>query len=228
MRLFMHLMLAAALMPLAALSTARAQGDPTVYMVSYLEVAPASKSQAATALRQLAEGSRKEAGALRFEVLQRTTENNQFVVLEAWKDRAAFDAHGAAASQKQFRDKITPMLLSPIDDRESIATAVGAMPSAGARGSIYVVTHVDVGPPNREKCIAMLTPFAEQTRKEPGNLRYEAQQMKARTNHFTTIEVWKDQKSESAHEIASKTKEFRTQLYPLTGALYDQRFYKAL
>ena len=48
-----------------------------VALIQPVNAPPASKNQAATALRQLAEGSRKEAGALRFEVLQRTTENNQ-------------------------------------------------------------------------------------------------------------------------------------------------------
>jgi quinol monooxygenase YgiN len=51
---------------------------------------------------------------------------------------------------------------------------------------------------------------------------------KGRTNHFTVVEVWKDQKSNDAHELAAHTREFRGQLTPITGALYDQRWYKAL
>ena len=39
---------------------------------------------------------------------------------------------------------------------------------------------------------------------------------------------WKDQASDDAHEIAAHTKQFRDALGPLTGALYDQRWYTAL
>jgi len=49
-----------------------------------------------------------------------------------------------------------------------------------------------------------------------------------RTNHFEVVEVWRDQKSDNAHELAAHTKEFRVKLAPVIGALYDQRWYKAL
>ena len=42
------------------------------------------------------------------------------------------------------------------------------------------------------------------------------------------VEAWSDQAADDAHEIAAHTKEFRAALGPLTGALYDQRWYKAL
>ena len=59
-------------------------------------------------------------------------------------------------------------------------------------------------------------------------MRFDVVQQKARTNHFKMLEVWKDQAADDAHEIAPHTKAFRDSLLPLTGALYDQRWYKAL
>ena len=228
MRALFQLILAMALLPLATPPRAMAQdeADPTVYVVSYIEVAPATKDTTATLLKQLADASRKDAGVMRFEVLQRTAPSNQFLILETWKDQQALDAHAAAAHAKQFRDKIEPMLIAPIDDRFCIGTSVA--PAQSAAGAIYVVTHVDVAPPNRDKIIIAFKALVGPSRKDAGALRFDVVQQKNRTNHFKMIETWKDQASDDAHEIAAHTKQFRDALGPLTGALYDQRWYKAL
>jgi quinol monooxygenase YgiN len=226
MRPFIQLAVATAMMSLAATPAVRAQDDPTAYMVTYLEVVPAAKDQGATILKQLAEASRKEAGATRFEVLQRTAPSNQFLILEVWKDKAAMEAHGAGAAAKQYREKMQPISLAPIDDRTSIATSASA--SALAPGAVVAATHVDVAPPNRDKTVVLLKAVSDAFRKTPGNLRYDVLQQTARTNHFTVVEVWKDQAAADAHELAAATKEYRKEVGAMLGALYDQRWYKAL
>jgi len=228
MRSFVPVVLTMALLPLAMAPQTEAQdgADPTRYAVSYVEVAPAMKDTTSALLRQLAEASRKDPGAMRFEVLQRTVPTNQFMILEVWKDQQALDAHGAAAHTKQFRDKIAPMLIAPIDDR--ILLAIRAAPAQSAPGAIYVVSHVDVGPPSRDKINAAFNALAGPTRKDAGNLRFDVLQQTNRTNHFTVVEAWRDQASDDAHELAAHTKQFRDALAPLTGALYDQRWYTGL
>src|SRR5262245_36138105 len=126
MRPFLQLLFAMVLAPLAA-TTASAQAqqpappapptDPAMYVTSYIEVAAASASQASTALKQLADASRKEPGVLSFEVAQRISPANQFAIIEAWKDQAALDAHQAAAAAKQATTALTPLLIAPIDTR---------------------------------------------------------------------------------------------------------------
>ena len=222
-------MLAMALAPLAATPRAQAQdaADPTVTMVTYIDVAPAAKDEAAPLFRQLAEASRKDAGVLRFEVLQRTAPANQFVILAAWKDQAAVDAHAATAHAKQFLEKLNPLLIAPVDDRPCVTFHVGASQPVPA-GALYVVTHVDVPGNVRDKILGPLRTLADTTRKEAGNLRFDVVYQKARTNHFTMVEAWKDQASDDTHELAAHTRDFRNVLTPITGALYDQRWYKAL
>ncbi len=61
--------------------TLAAQGDSTLYVVSYLEATAASQGQVTKMLQELAGASRKE-GAVRYEALQRTPESNQFLLLE--------------------------------------------------------------------------------------------------------------------------------------------------
>ena len=217
--------LAMALAPLA--TPASAQDDPSIHMVTYIEVVPATQGQFATLLRQLANASRKDAGLTRFEILQRTAPAREFVILESWKDQQSFDAHVASAHHKQFREKVTPHLIAPFDDRFSLPTLLA--PSQAVRGGVvYVVTHVDVPGAVRDKGLAALTALAGPSRKDAGNLRFDVVHQKNRTNHFTVVEIWKDQRSNDAHELAPHTRAFRNALTPITGALYDQHWYKPL
>jgi len=205
--------------------------DATVFIISYIEATYAGSKQVATQLKQLRDASAKDDGLIRYEVLQRVSPTNQFMALEIWKDQQAYDAHVASAHRKAAREKLAPLLLAPIDDRQGLTVSVDPMQAAKARATasaIYVVSHVDVAPPNREKIIPILRTLAEASRKDAGNLRFDVAFQKNRTNHFKVIETWKDQKSDEAHEIAAHTKEFRNALTPLTGAMYDQRWYKPL
>jgi quinol monooxygenase YgiN len=223
---FVYAVLALALMPIVAAQPARAQNDPTIHMVTYIDVAPAAKDQAAALLKPLAEASRKDAGNLLFQILQRTAPAHQFVILATWKDQQSLDAHAAAAHNKQFRIQVDPLLIAPIDDRLCIPTFVAAQ--KGGDSSIYVVTHVDVPGAVRDKIMPALQALAEHSRKEAGNLRFDVSYQKNRTNHFTVMENWKDQAANDTHELAAHTREFRGVLTPITGALYDQRWYKSM
>ena len=52
--------------------------------------------------------------------------------------------------------------------------------------------------------------------------------MVLRINHFEVVELWQDRDACDNHELAPAAKEFRAKLAPLTGALYDQRWYKTI
>jgi len=218
-------------LPLAAMTTARAQdaADPTVYMVTYIDVMPATRGSDAGFLQQLAVASRKDAGAVRYEVFQRSAPSNQFAIIEIWKDQQAYDAHAASAAAKTFRQQIEPNLIAPIDERPYVGLAVGPKDGAAVPASGTVaISHVDVIPPKKDDGIAALKALAGPTREDQGNLRFDAYQQKARPNHFTVIEVWRNQRAADAHELGGPTKQFRQVLSGATGALYDQRWYKAL
>jgi quinol monooxygenase YgiN len=209
----------------ASVIAPHAQGDSTIYVVSYLEAVPASQRQVATMLADLERASRKDA-PVRYETLQGTTQPNQFALLEIWKDQAAHQAHAGAEHTRRFREQVGPLLLAPIDDRICVTTMVG--PTREGRGAIYAVTHIDVPGNARDAALALLRPFAEHTRGDPGTLRYDVVHQSNRTNHFTSIAVWTDQKSADEGQRATHTRTFRAGLNPLLGALYDQRWYRPL
>jgi quinol monooxygenase YgiN len=227
----LRLLLVLALLPFAAVTAAQAQdaGDSAVYAVTYIDVTPTTRAADAALLRQLAAASRKEPGVVRYEVFQRGTPANQFAIIEIWKDQQSYDAHAAAAHVKTFRQQIEPHLVAPIDERPYVGLATGAKDSAALpRGATVAISHVDVIPPKKDDGVAALKALAEPTRKDNGNLRFDVYQQKARPNHFTVIEVWRNQKAADDHEVGTHTKDFRKVLGSATGALYDQRWYKAL
>jgi quinol monooxygenase YgiN len=88
-----------------------------IYVVTHVDVIPPRKDDGVALLRQLAADSVKDAGNVRFDVLQQTNRPNHFTVAEAWKDRNAFDAHGMAAHTRQFRDRLAPMSGALYDER---------------------------------------------------------------------------------------------------------------
>jgi len=200
--------------------------DGPRYIISYVEAKPTAAAEAEKLVRQVRDATRKEAGNLRAEALQRIGQAHQFVLLEAWKDQAAADAHFKVATTAQFRDKIKAIQNAPIDDRVHFPRSVGPVELEALSAAVAVVTHVDVIPPQRENGTAITKQLAEDSRKEKGNMRFEAVTQVNRQNHFTLIEVWRDRKTVDMHSMAEHTRSFRDKLAAATGALYDERFYR--
>jgi quinol monooxygenase YgiN len=106
------------LRPYKVISVAPARSGATgaaVSVISHVDVAP--NPAVAPMLASLAEASRREAGNLRFDVLQHTMRANHFTVIETWTDQAALDAHVATAHAKKYRDDVLPLTGSPLDER---------------------------------------------------------------------------------------------------------------
>jgi quinol monooxygenase YgiN len=202
--------------------------DAPIYVVRYIDVLPSMKKAANAVLKQLRETCRTETGNLRCEIVERLEQPNQYVVLEVWKDQKAFDAHGTSASATAAYDKLKPMLESPLDVRVHRALSV-APPQAPPNGRIaYAVTHVDVIPPRAGDAVALLSKMAETSRNDPGNGRLEILQQLNRPNHFSVVEIWPNRKIFENHAATPAIIEFRNELQPMAGALYDQRLYKVL
>jgi quinol monooxygenase YgiN len=222
MRLAFYLMVAAALLPAGAASAVAQEG--VVYGATYVEVAPGATSQAIELLKALVTASRKEDGNLRFQFVQERQRPNRFVVIEAWKDQAAFEGHRKGKPYAEFNEKLGPIRNAPPDERVHNALAAANMPGP-ARGALWIITHVDVPPPSKDACITELKTLTDASRKDSGNLMFEVVQQTNRPNHFTVVEIWKDDKALDAHGTAEHTRRFRANLGPMLGAPYEDRVY---
>src|SRR5437870_11284334 len=231
---FRVLVLGLVVMAIGAVGAARGQAPPSppiegnIYSVTYVEVMPPAKADGVALLRRYREATRKEGGNLRCEVIQRIDQPHQFAILEIWKDQKAFEAHGRGANTIETREKIAAIRNAPADERVHTALTVGRIDAPTVRGGIYVATHVDVIPPRKDDGVAALKRLGEDSRRGDGNLRFEVVQQINRPNHFTVVEIWKDAKAVETHSMAAPTREFRDKLATMTGALYDERMYRAL
>lgn len=226
-----HLVLGLVPFALAAVSSAAAQpaaGDSPAYTVTYFEAAAPDVAHAVTLSRQFAAASLKEPGNADFEAFQEIGRPSRFALFEAWRDKAASDAHNAAASAMAFRDKLQPMLVGPFEIRSFHGFSIAGSSGHGSPLAVYVVTHVDVFPAGKDQAGAIATALADAGRKMPGNLRFDVLQVDGRPNHLTLVQGWRDRKAFDDSLMAAPTRDFRQKLTPLEGALYDERLYHAL
>ena len=218
---------AAAQAPAAAPPAVPADVSP-LYVVTYVEARPTARDEAAAVLKSYRDASRSTAGNMRSVVVRSVVRPGQFVVVAAWKDKAAWDAHMAAAGTKESREKLNAVRNAPADDRFHNSLSVGAMDVPQASGAVYGVTHVDVIPPRREDAVAALKILGEASRNAGGNVRYEVVQQTNRPNHFTVFEMWRSREAFDANGTSAHQREFRDKLAGMTGALYDERLYEIL
>jgi len=88
-----------------------------IYVVTHADAIPPAKDDALILLKELAEASRHEGGAMRFEVLQQRSRQNHFTIVELWQDQKALEAHAMATHTRQFREQFQPMTGSLYDER---------------------------------------------------------------------------------------------------------------
>jgi quinol monooxygenase YgiN len=100
----------------SAIGTAHAQ-EAAVYSVTYVEVVPTAAASTPSLLRRYCESTIRESGNLRCELLQRIGAPHQLVVLEFWKDRETFEAHGKTATLQDTRERISAIRNAPTDER---------------------------------------------------------------------------------------------------------------
>jgi len=224
----MRLTLLAATLLAAAMTQAQAQTPAgPVYVATYAEVGTASVKDGTALLKQYRDAVRKEDGNIRAYIAQELGRANRFLILEIWKDQAAFDAHGKSAGTTAFRDKFKAIANAPLDERVHNGLTVGEG-AATAKKAVLVASHVDVPPPRKDDVIAALNPLATDSRKGAGNQRFDVWQQTSRPNHFTVVEAWKDQKAYDARGSAAPQRTFRDKLGPMMGALYDERLFRAV
>jgi len=221
----------------AAAPAARAQSSAdAVFAVTYLDVGVGAVPQGVELIKKYRDQSRREGANLEFTILQETSRPNRFVIMEGWRDQAAFEAHDKGAAKAEFEGALKPIRNSPPDRKmlQPFANAPARPTPAG--GALFMVEHVDFigGDPAVAAAAAPLVKaLADASQKEAGAVRYEIYRMPPpRTNHYEVVAAWTDAKAFDAHETAAYTLEFRAATAQGGRAwranLYDQRLYKAL
>jgi quinol monooxygenase YgiN len=213
---------------------AQTSAEP-VFAVTYLDVGVGAVPQGIELIKKYRDQSRREDANLEFTILQETSRPNRFAIMEAWRDKAAFDAHDKGAAKVEFEGALKPIRNSP-SDRKMLQPFANAPARRIEPGALYMVEHIDFlgGDPAIAAAAApLVTALAESSQKEAGALRYEIYRMPPpRINHYEVVAAWTDAKAFDAHETSGHTLEFRNASAQGGKAwranLYDQRLYKAL
>ena len=91
--------------------------DDGIYVVTHVDIMPTYTADGTKLLRQFGADSRRDQGAVRFEVLREPSRPNHFTIVAVWQNQAAFEKHLAADHTRTFRGKLQPLLGSPFDER---------------------------------------------------------------------------------------------------------------
>ena len=210
----------------AAQLFAQAPADATVYPVAYVDVMPSARSTAVAALKAYRDASARETGYIRIDVLEQVGRPAHFVLVEAWRDQGALDAHAGGAAAKQFQQALAAVRVSGYDERPYKTFSIA---SSRAGGAVHVVSHVDIaGAEAQAKAPAVLRQIADASRVEQGNLRFDILQHVTRANHFTVVESWTTQAALDAHAAAAHSRQYRDTLQPMTGSPLDERVFLAV
>jgi quinol monooxygenase YgiN len=95
----------------------------------------------------------------------------------------------------------------------------------GQDTKLYIVTHIDAEPNFTADAMKALQTFAADSRKDPGALSMQILEETARPNHFTVVEIWRDQKAYESHLALGHTRQFRAKLLPMLGSPFDERLH---
>jgi quinol monooxygenase YgiN len=212
----------------APTTAAQPTGGGAAYSVTYFEAAAPEITAVSAIARQFAESGRKEPGNIGFDAFQEIGRPSRFALFEAWRDKAAADAGTTSTSAAALREKMAPRLVGPFEIRSFHGFSIAEPSGPGGPQAVYVVTHVDVFPAGKDKAAALTTTLSAAARKMPGNLWFDVLQVDGHANHFTLVEAWRDHDAFDNSLMSTATREFRRQLTPLEGALYDERLYHAL
>jgi quinol monooxygenase YgiN len=214
----------------AALAGAQAPPAPAAdssrYAVAYVEVMPSKASAFTDAFHKYRDASRGEPGFVAFEAFTQSDRPGHAVVVETWKDPGSVEAQAKSATATQFRAALDAIRVSGYDERLYRSVNVRAAAASSGRGAVHVVTHADFAPGGGDP-VALLNRLAEESRKDPGCVRFDVLQNPMRANHFTIIESWANAQALEAHAAAPHTRKYRDEVQPMTGSPLDERVFKA-
>ena len=93
---------------------------------------------------------------------------------------------------------------------------------------VYIVSYFETPRTDASKAAEPARQFAQQSRKDDGNVRFEVLQRLEQPNHFAVLEAWNSKSAQSTHAAAAHTSEFRQKLAGLLRSPYDERPHTAL
>jgi quinol monooxygenase YgiN len=111
-----------------------------------------------------------------------------------------------------------------------LTAAVLAIPSAQAAGpgDYFVIAEIVAKPGSADALRALLVPFAEKSRTEPGCKLYTLLEVESEPGRFLTYERWTDKAALQVHMTTPHIKEIVPKLEPVLAKPFTQIFLGAV
>jgi quinol monooxygenase YgiN len=94
-------------------------------------------------------------------------------------------------------------------------TASRPAEAAEANGAVYIVAYCEAAPTDIAKVATDLRQFVAASRKQPGNLTFDAFEEIGRPSRFAIFDGWRDMAAREAHRSAATTVAYRDKVEPL-------------
>ncbi len=201
-------------------------GTEPTKVLTFIEVRSDAVAKGKAILAQYDSVLKHHAPSLQVETLEEIGRPERFVVLE----RAA-RAGELPKVEAEAQDILAPLneLLTALPDRRTNREFAPAATAATQPGSgsqpLYVIAHLDLGPPDQTRGTTALQGVMAAARRAPGNLRFEAWQQSNRPNHFNLVAVWSSRTGFDDFAAGAAAREYRATIGPLIGSPYDERLY---
>ena len=198
-----------------------------VYVVTYVEIAPNSSSDARQLILAHSVDAGKASGAVEINALQRIDYPNHFALVEQWQSQSARQAYASSETVVKFRAALGLLQSAPYDERFHSPLSVGP-PMPPSADPVMIVTHVDIIPTSVDIGTGKVRSFVEHGRGSAGNRRFDVLVQASRKNHLTIVESWDSLAAKNSWISSPAARSFREELQPMSGSLYDERAYKLL
>lgn len=111
----------------------------------------------------------------------------------------------------------------------AFAALIAAQPAnAAASGSLYVIAEIVAKPDKADELRALLVPFVEKARAEPGCQHYTLLEVQSEPGRFLTFETWADKAAIDAHMKTPHIQEIGPKLTPILAKPFTQIFMNAV
>lgn len=85
-----------------------------IRIFAYFEIEPTKRREFFQLCQQLVKFSRQEAGCLHYELVASTSEPNQFVMVEVWRDEASIAHHNQTTHFQTYVPQLAECLSKPV------------------------------------------------------------------------------------------------------------------
>ncbi len=100
---------------------APAQPPGPVHVITFVDITPNNKDAGTELCKQYIADTRKDPGVTRAELLVQTNRPNHMVLEVVFQNEAAYEKHVQAQHTREFRNKLIPIIGSPLDERPHYA-----------------------------------------------------------------------------------------------------------